>query len=66
VTTHGSSKFVNALEGETGKRTLTRSIRLMCSWRTRTTWCALYSIDTCSDDRRTRFLDRVERTMTRL
>lgn len=66
VTTHGSSKLVNALEGETGKRTLTRSIRLMCSPRTRTTWCALYGVDTCSAERRTRFLDRVERTLSRL
>ena len=66
VTSHGSSKFVNALEGETGKRTMTRSIRLMCSWRTRTTWCAIYGIDTCGADARNRFLQRVERTMRRL
>ncbi|MCB0968825.1 MAG: NAD(P)H-dependent oxidoreductase [Ilumatobacter sp.] len=66
VTSHGSSKFVNALEGESGKRTMTRSIRLMCSKRTRTTWCAIYGVDTCSPADRARFLDRVERTMRRL
>jgi putative NADPH-quinone reductase len=66
VTSHGSSKLVNALEGETGKRTMTRSIRLMCSWRTRTTWCAIYGIDTCGAAERDRFLDRVDRTMRRL
>ena len=27
VTTHGSSKLTNALEGESGKRTVTRAIR---------------------------------------
>jgi hypothetical protein len=66
VTTHGSSKPVNALEGESGKRTVTRSIRSMCSRRTRTTWCALYGIDRCSEDDRSDFLDRVESTLTGL
>ncbi len=28
VTTHGSSKLVNAVQGEAGKRTLTRSLRV--------------------------------------
>ena len=35
VTTHGSSKLVNALEGESGKRTMFRSVRLMMHRRTR-------------------------------
>ena len=34
VTGHGSSKLVNALEGEGGKRTVTRSLRAMTSRRT--------------------------------
>jgi NAD(P)H dehydrogenase (quinone) len=66
VTTHGSSKLVNALEGETGKRTMSRTMRSMCSWRTRTTWCALYGVDTSDDRDRRRFLDRVERTLRKL
>jgi putative NADPH-quinone reductase len=66
VTTHGSSKLMNALEGEGGKRTVTRSMRAMCSRRTRTTWCALYGIDTGSEAERLAFLDRVERTLARL
>jgi len=66
VTSHGSSKFVNALEGETGKRTMTRSIRLMCSKRTRTTWCALYGVDTCDAAKRERFLVRVDTVMSKL
>jgi putative NADPH-quinone reductase len=66
VTTHGSSKLMNALEGETGKRTAFRSLRGMCSRRTRTTWCAFYGNDTATDADRTAFLDRVERTMTGL
>ena len=66
VTTHGSSKFVNALEGEGGKRTVSRSLRSMCHPRARTHWIALYGVDTCNDERRTTFLDRVERRTTRL
>ncbi|MEX2625701.1 MAG: NAD(P)H-dependent oxidoreductase [Ilumatobacteraceae bacterium] len=60
VTTHGSSKLVNALEGESGKRTVTRSLRLMCHPRCRTSWWALYGIDTAPASKRTGFLDRVE------
>jgi putative NADPH-quinone reductase len=66
VTTHGSSKLINALEGENGKRAMTRTMRSMCSWRTRTTWCALYGVDTSDDQTRANFLARVERTMTKL
>lgn len=61
VTTHGSSKWINTVQGEPGKRILTRSIRLLCSPRTRTSWVALYGIDTADDRSRARFLDRVER-----
>lgn len=63
VTSHGSPKWVNALQGEGGKRTAFRSLRVLCSRRARTTWLALYGIDHASDERRTAFLDRVERTM---
>lgn len=66
VTTHGSPKYVNALQGEGGKRTAFRSIRLMCSKRTRTTWCALYGLDRASAERREQFLERVERTLRKL
>ena len=45
VTTHGSPKYVNAIEGEGGKRTMTRSLRLMCHPLARTTWLALYGVD---------------------
>jgi len=66
ITTHGSSKWINALEGESGKRTVTRSLRAMCSRRARTTWCAIYAIDTAPAEQRARFLDRVERTLKKL
>ncbi|MDJ0768249.1 MAG: NAD(P)H-dependent oxidoreductase [Ilumatobacter sp.] len=66
VTTHGSTKLLNSLEGEAGKRTVTRSIRPMCSRRARTTWCALYGVDQSDEAKRTGFLDRVERTLAKL
>lgn len=66
VTTHGSSKFINMVEGESGKRTLTRSLRTMCHPLARTTWLAMYGIDNASDEQRRAFLDRVERRLTRL
>jgi putative NADPH-quinone reductase len=66
VTTHGSSKLVNAAQGEGGKRTISRSLRTMCHRRARTHWVALYGIDTCSEGRRTSFLARVERRIRRL
>jgi putative NADPH-quinone reductase len=66
VTTHGSPKWMNMIEGEAGKRTAFRSIRAMCSRRTRTTWCSLYGVDDSDARDRARFLDRVERTLARL
>ena len=66
ITTHGSSKFVNALEGEAGKRTMTRALRLLCHPRCRTSWIALYRVDTAPESARTAFLERVERRMSRL
>jgi putative NADPH-quinone reductase len=65
ITVHGSSKFVNIIEGESGKRVVTRSIRLLCSRRCTTRWIALYGVDRSSSDDRSAFLDRVERRMRR-
>ncbi len=66
VTTHGSPKWLNMIEGESGKRTLTRSLRTMCHPLARTTWLALYGVDNASDAERLAFLDRVERRIARL
>ncbi len=66
VTTHGSPKWVNVLQGEGGKRVAFRSLRLLCSRRARSTWLALYGIDHADHGQRTAFLDRVEQRMARL
>lgn len=49
VTTHGSSKLVNMVQGEPGKRTALRSVRLMFNTRTRTRWIGVYGLDKMQD-----------------
>ena len=66
ITSHGSSKLTNVLEGQSGKHVLTRALRLRAHLWVTTRWIALYGIDTCSDEQRARFLDRVERRMRRV
>lgn len=66
ITTHGSSKPINALQGEPGKRVLSRSIRVLCHPLARTSWIALYGVDTSTSDERARFLDKVERRVARI
>jgi putative NADPH-quinone reductase len=66
VTTHGSPKWVNVLQGEGGKRIAFRALRLMISRRARLTWLALYGIDHADGPTRTAFLDKVERTFREL
>lgn len=66
ITSHGSSKFLNVIEGESGRRVLGRAVRLLCHRFARTTWLALYNVDRSTDADRKAFLDRVERRMRRL
>lgn len=66
VTTHGSPKRVNALQGEPGKRTALRSVRLMFGLRCRTSWVAMYGLDRASERRRVRFEHRVKRAVSGL
>lgn len=66
ITTHGSTKFINALEGESGKRVVTRSVRLMCARTARTKWIALYDIDRSTSAQRAAYLARVEHEMCEL
>lgn len=49
VTTHGSSKLINMVQGEPGKRTAFRSVRLMFNARTRTKWIGVYGLDKMTD-----------------
>ncbi len=66
VTSHGSSKLINDLQGEGGKRVIGRGLRVLCHKRARTTWIALYGLDRDDAQERKRFLDRVERKLRSL
>jgi len=64
VTTHGSSKSVNAIGGEPGKRMIFRTLRVLCHPLARPRWIALYGIDRASDADCAAFLERVERRLS--
>lgn len=65
-TTHGSSKLVNSLEGESGKRTASRYLRSRCAPRCQVRWVALYGLDRCGADRRARHLEQIRRAVSLL
>ncbi|MGH8923711.1 MAG: NAD(P)H-dependent oxidoreductase [bacterium] len=66
VTTHGSSKLINALQGESGKRVILRGLRSLCHPLTRARWIACYSMDRATDQQRRRFADKVVAMVGRL
>ncbi len=66
LSTHGSSKLVNAIQGEPGKRIAFRSVRLMMHWRTRSRWIGVYRLDSCSTRCRNMKLRRARRRFRRL
>lgn len=66
VTTHGSSKAINSVQGEAGKRVLFRSIRVLCHPLARTDWIALYGVDRATPEKIGDFLDRVDRRISRI
>lgn len=66
ISTYGSPRAYVRAMNDNGRRTLLRALRLSTGWRTRTTWLALYSVDTATADERQAFLDRVASTMRKL
>ena len=66
VTTHGSGKLINAFEGESGKRTVFRSVRLMLHRRVRCEWLAMYGMDNATLRQRQQFSGRVRRRINRV
>ncbi|MEM1333114.1 MAG: NAD(P)H-dependent oxidoreductase [Actinomycetota bacterium] len=60
VTTHGSTKLMNAAQGESGKRVAFRSLRAMCHPLTRCHWWAFYGVDVRDESDRRAWLDDVE------
>lgn len=66
VSTYGSPRAYVKAMNDNGRRTLLRALRLSTGWRTRTSWLALYAIDTATPDERRAFLDRVASAMADL
>jgi putative NADPH-quinone reductase len=61
ISTYGSPwAYVKGIN-DNGRRTITRALRMSTGWRTRTSWLALYAMDTTTAARRDQFLARVER-----
>lgn len=65
VTSHGSSWWVNGVEGGVGKRLMTMALPTLCAPGCRTRWIAMYDIDRSTDVQRARFVARVERELSR-
>lgn len=65
VTTHGSSKRINVLQGEAGKRVVSRTLRAVCHPLARTRWIACYGMDRSTEADRAAFLRKVRRRLTR-
>ncbi len=59
VTTHGSSAFVNRLQGEPGRQLYRRVLRPLCASGASFDWLALYTLDRASEATRVEFLDHV-------
>lgn len=66
ITTYGSKRSEVAFLGDAGRRTITRTVRLVCAKRCRTTWLGLHQLDTRSAEDRTVFLDQVEAKLTKV
>jgi hypothetical protein len=57
ATSHGSSKFVNSLQGEPGLQLWKRTILPLCASGATLHWQSLYKIDRATDADRTAFVN---------
>lgn len=58
VTTHGSPRWTNRLQGEPGRQLLRRTIARFCAPGTRLRWVALYGLDQHSPQELSAFIER--------
>lgn len=65
VTSHGSTRWVNWLQGNGGRLTVNRTLRVLCSRRCRTRWHVIYDIDNKPRAEIARWLDRLETCFSR-
>ncbi len=65
VTTHGSSRLINTLQGNPGRITVFRNLRLMCHPLCRTRWTALYKLDQQTPEAISAWLEEIEERFSR-
>jgi putative NADPH-quinone reductase len=67
VSTYGSPWRYVKLINDNGRRTLTRAIRMSTGFRTRSMWCGIYALDTCTQQQREEFVNEtVQKIVKRL
>lgn len=66
VTTCGSGRWVNLLQGEPGRRTIRWGLRTLLHPLVRTTWLCLYGLDRNTEEDRRHFVGEVARRLRRL
>ena len=65
VSTYGSPWRYVKLINDNGRRTLTRAIHASTGLRTRTMWCGLYALDTCTQKQREEFIAETAKKITK-
>ena len=66
ITTYGSPRRYVWLMSDGGRRTLLRALRMLAPRGRRTSWIALYGVDTSTADQRAEFVRRVHERMAAL
>ena len=64
ITTHGSSKFINLLQGEWGRSYTKNQIAKICDNSVQLKWTSLYKIDRCTDEELKNYLTKVKSDVT--
>ena len=65
ITTHGSSKFINLLQGEWGRSYTKNQIAKICDNSVQLKWTSLYKIDRCTDEELKNYLTKVKSDVTK-
>ncbi len=60
ITTHGSSKFINLLQGEWGRSYTKNRIAKICDNSVKLKWTSLYKIDRCTHEELKNYLTKVK------
>lgn len=65
VTSHGSTRKVNFIQGNSGRIRVNRTLRILCAKNCRTTWTAIYDIDNKTRTDISQWLEQVEADFSR-